>query len=486
MPASIDERIIEASKDHPYQEGCIFSARAPFSLPTSDLSKALHAGHHGCARIPYGLIYRNINFRILKAMTPFTLSAALKVEFWDPGTRAKRVGLLKLFDRRFMLNTRTWRKMAEWNPNNERAYRDAVHRGDAEAVILKRKLDTERDACTQRNKDLTGIELYSGQHIEEIIREGKEMDDNEGWEQDPKRVETSLQFDCLDMFATELRAYELLSHLQGFSIPKLLGTVAVPRPDFPEGLNSMESSEETPGVGNDTLGSQSGEIEDVFSPFYVIPGLLIEFLENSFTLKDIPVHTPQIDWSKIVSLVNDTNYRISQSPFLNRDVRPENVLIVKSQRLPPVISPKDKALYRKLASLTKLLLSCCKALRPSRPKVNSDTIIGPGFQSQVDYTIRIIDFGVGEFRGCHDDFSWLLQKASNHNPDHIGAGLAMKIILRRDFAYELPEQWDLEGAYDLFCRLGTADSRHLMDLQRIEANTEIELVHTRPQQTRSV
>ena len=478
MKPKYDDYVASASIGHPYTEGIVLSAFTPFSVPSTSLSRTLSSGKGACARLPIGLPQRKVEFRILKAFAPFTLSAALQVEYVDPGTNTRKLALLKLFDRRFQVNLRWYENIAQWDLNSESAYRGCVRDGVASARFLASKARDEAGTCLEVDHDYEAVcNIKNGNTRTAISGEESSWQQSEHtnaaaanvqWRDDPREAERYLQFRSLTDFATELRAYELFAHLQGHAIPKLLGTMCTNRIDNAPALDYLAGNDEHTRSSTDTLETPNSVDQDHSSLLLTIPGILLEFLEGSFTLSDIANRAPRSDWAEIVDLTTHAACQVEQTAFLNKDARPDNVLVLRTAKDSSVGPSKPLSLLRCLSM--KITNAFCHCILRRRPAILESALTDT--ESGTEYRTCIIDFGEGEFRRCIDDYSWLITRGINSWEESYA--MTMGTELGREHQHEIPLPDDNE-AYGIADRLDDIGKRELMDLQRADAEEEQEL-----------
>lgn len=475
MPRDFEERIAHTSQSHPYSNNIVLSTSTPFSVPTNELTTYLSSGNGECAKLPHGLPSRRINIRVLQAFTPFTLSVALKVQYEDPDTGAGRVALLKLFDRRFMTNVRFWKQLPDWTPESEHLYKEyALSESATEFQMTWKQLDDMQD-CPEVDRDLIRPDPDDQSDSDEE-EDTDEDDDFLQWKSDPRRVEALVQYESLMVFSRELRAYELMSHLQGKAIPKLLGTV---------GLNQLDgpSARETDLDGHD--GEESAGCprsstnyckDEEFSSFFTIPGLLLEFIDDSFTLSRLPSRVPRHDWLRVLNQVTTTAGSTVHTGFFNEDTRPDNVLLVQRRKPTPRIPENYDLSVKRRALGLETPDTECSILQRSRNKSIGERDKGVQ-EIDYEYEVRIIDFGSGSFRRCTSDYTWLIEKAAGN--EHLGASLTMETTLRREHGFECKIR-QYEEYYPIVHNLDAIGKREFIDLKKVEAETEEELPHWLP------
>lgn len=142
-----------------------------------------------------------INARIVKGLTPFTLSAVMVVQLSSPCPDLRGNILLKLYDRRFAASYRETLGIDPWTPQVETQYQQFVRCGDASTFIPKLRSDTN---C--------------------LDREG------ETW--DAAQNESFLDYEMWSLYETETGVYRRAHSLQGQEIPRLFLHVRLTSPGF--------------------------------------------------------------------------------------------------------------------------------------------------------------------------------------------------------------------------------------------------------------
>lgn len=403
----------------PYLPGATLYIRLSNSFDEHDFSLTSLRSFSGNFGQPFTRTSQETSVTIKHVYFPFTLSATMEVAFEDPMARRERRAFLKLYDRRFINNTREEHKLPSWTCDSERDYQETLTNGILRERMRRRQAEEEGDF------DPTDA---SGEH---------------DWKQNFSEIETHLHYEALTLFDCELRAYRLLSHLQGSSIPRLYGTVAVclHNQDQMPGYELMYQHTRSP-TSTISPDCSAGLIQDI-SPFNCVPGILLEFVEGSFNLSELTTHVPQQDWQKVVDLATDAAATVAETGFSNIDFRPDNVLVQKKSHIP------------------------------------NDDALTTG--KNHDYQCTIIDLAVGFFRRQGETDRELADRKSIG--EVCGIYEAMKFSLQEILGEDaFPPIWETQ--WDVWARrfkeMEEADVQELWQLEARRAETEEEVLCSPP------
>lgn len=230
---------------------------------------------------------RVLNAEILKSFQPFTMSVVLLVRIYCPALEIEGDFVLKLLDRRFMFGARRLQDMIEWSPQVEKSYRKFVL-SDQHAShynYVKRLM----------NEDRWGL-----------------LEEAEEW--DVARQETCIHALCHDLYESELETYHRLERLQGFDIPRLFGCVELLESDAWQDIGLIENTHHLTS-----------------SPSFV-PGLLLQYIPNAFSLEDIvvanpPPPAPRQSWQYIIDDAIRIVMLIRSHEIINSDDKCRNSLV---------------------------------------------------------------------------------------------------------------------------------------------------------------
>ena len=194
--------------------------------------------------------------------------------------RLETKAILKLYDWRFAIVLRRYRKAELWTPATEEIYKQYVLHGRADKLfeILDEPLDNEESGDDSDSDD------------EEKCDANLKMGQNEGF----------LHHHCGKIYSREVRAYESLRDLQEQIIPKFLAHVHLPSCDT--------------------------DIPQQFLKYFDIRGILIEYIEG-FNLSELEIKAPKSQWQVICDNAIDIVHLIGDHRILNNDVCPENFLV---------------------------------------------------------------------------------------------------------------------------------------------------------------
>lgn len=214
-----------------------------------------------------------IEAKILRLFQPFTLSCAMIVRIDDyPKLASEGSMVLKLFDRRFITEFRQIWNVDIWTPETEKEFRHFVNdsRSSKFLVDIKNDKGKKMSPCDMK--------MSAGQ--------------SEAW----------MNQTMLDLYNTEVKAYDTLSDVQGDVVPRLIGLVT-----------ASSSSSVSPGPLDQPT---------------AIPGILLQYIRG-FELKDIGKHAPKELWNGICQDAMQLLRATGERGILNLDVQVRNVIVKK-------------------------------------------------------------------------------------------------------------------------------------------------------------
>lgn len=290
--------------------------------------------------------------------------------------------ILKLCDRRFSKGLRDDYEAAEWAPDIEAAYVAFQNLPDDQRPEIRVADDFEGDSwhdgddsgnkSTGCDSDESGDEQDGGYKLTRRVS-------NEHWPAGHR--EAYLQKWCDKLYAQELEVYRNLADVQGEKIPILYGTVS---------------------VRDKTRRSQ--RIEQV-------QGLLMEYKNPSFPLRDIPERIPNRDlWHDIGKASVKLVQEIGDMGVLNRDIRLDNILVVPVQ---------------------------------DRASPNSSWELIPSFRQlelegeTESFKVFMIDFGIARIQG-EDETDEEFRKARRSQDEEGAIGYVLEQYLMRNAGGEKP------------------------------------------------
>ncbi|KAG9958953.1 hypothetical protein KCU61_g7886, partial [Aureobasidium melanogenum] len=225
-----------------------------------------------------------------------TLSCVMIIRFIDPPVfNETSECILKLLDRRFSTQAREDLELVSWTPELEQQFQDFVRNGDAEEFF------SYWDAEKEFDRD------WSAFHVA----------NHRKWS--PAKWEAYIQWQTIDLYEVEKKAYQLMAALQGVVVPKMLGEVVL---DLPAEAVKITSDGE---LDEDAKCTISEDINDNPS-VSVIPGLLLQFVDG-FELTDLHEHLPREHWQSVVDSSIATLRQIQACGILNYDANTRNFII---------------------------------------------------------------------------------------------------------------------------------------------------------------
>ena len=411
----------------PYQVGKTFYVRFHDSLVEPDF--AISAKKGGLVNgAPFEGTFHEVEMKITHVFTPFTLSAVMKVEYFDPRTQDSKVGLLKLFDRRFLNNEREEKSLGAWSLDKEHGFSKLVETGKAEELLRQWVQDDYGDAISRDPSNL-------------------EAADDE-WKNNPAMVECRLQYMALELFETELYAYKIFKHLQGTHVPQCVAPVvlceaAALRSDKASRIVDYHDDRKD-------IASKNEQQRVDLNLVTAIPGLLLEFVGDAFGLDQLMERVPQNDWKTVIDLVSSVFSDISRGAYRVDDIRPENALIT----------------------------AITKQVGPANGKAVIERI----------YKCRVVDFAIGDVRDSTDtDRDYMDIKSADIEARYLYDEMFLRVCREHEHLSEnwLPSfeetPWDFWGK--LSEQLTSANADWVWEMDARVADIEEEIICSKPAST---
>ncbi|CAO2649274.1 Nn.00g066590.m01.CDS01 [Neocucurbitaria sp. VM-36] len=250
-------------------------------------------------------IGKDVQVRIEKLYSPWTLSCVMEVSILNPQTNTTKA-VLKLYDWRHAAQLRKDNKIDSWTSEHETAYINFIHSGQAKDFLDKLRNDDDFE------------------------------EPEEGWNM--AENETYLYNTCTDMFRAETAVYKKLYAYQGKQIPNFFAPITLST----ESLNKQSSHHRevtsTEPSSSNSVSPEKDQVDtkafenELFRP----KGILIELIEG-FTLAGLNQHiAPKSSWQSIIDQAIQIVNLLSDHDILNEDVRASNILV----------SPRSNGLYR--------------------------------------------------------------------------------------------------------------------------------------------
>lgn len=229
-----------------------------------------------------------VNAQIIRAFTPFTLSAVMVVQLDSRVPRQQGHLVLKLFDRRFAAGYRKQLFIDPWTPQIEAQHQKFISDGGASHFL--QKLRTDENFLDREGDTWTAAE-------------------------DEAYIDHKIQ----SLYNAEKEVYQRAHKLQGRDIPRLLLDVA---------LSSSSSCS--------------------FSPGFRCPGILLEFIPG-FSLADMADHAPKDQWQYVGDEAIRILHAIADLGVLNKDVQRRSFIVRWDQhigRFRPVMIDFNLVVFR--------------------------------------------------------------------------------------------------------------------------------------------
>ena len=311
--------------------------------------------------------------------------------------------ILKLLDRRFADGMREQCEASEWTPELEAHFDsfNSIPEGDRPEIRVSGGFDG--DSWYDGNE---GTETTGHAHS----RDGSRTIPQERWS--PGHREAYLQKKCDRAYEMELQVYNQLRDIQGDQIPRLYATALVS------------------GVDGDKRAAPWAK------------GILMEYLADSFSLRDIPYNVPdQTLWQGIGEAAVKLVQQVGDLGVLNRDVRLDNILVVPvHSRLPREFQGFD----------------------PSSELLEEEHIrIQPLTNASQQFKLVMIDFGLARVQ-APDESDEEFRKARLSQDEEGAVGFVLEghlkkilkrsrnkeanILFRFKHSYRLRRYWDTDDA----------------------------------------
>lgn len=281
-------------KYYPYKPGTVIKVEFRPETLEHDIQDGQHAAS---SSLPKSEI---LSFTIIKTLSR-TLSCVLLVDLIPEKSISAANShlistsphILKLCERRFSDAHREEYNASPWTPAIE-----------AEYAVFKAIPESEKPHVSAENGDNsweydpgdtrghpTDIENTSGAGVQ------RKKIDPVDWSTGHR--EAYLEKHCEKLYKQEVEVYRALAEVQGDLVPRLYGTVTVPRKNK-QGRRRVRSR-----------------------------GMLIEYMRHSFSLRDIPEYIPdQERWQEIGNDAVRLVQEVGDMGVINKDVRLDNVLVV--------------------------------------------------------------------------------------------------------------------------------------------------------------
>lgn len=203
--------------------------------------------------------------------------------------------ILKLLDRRFSTQAREDLELASWTPELEQQFQDFVRNGNAEEFFSYWDAEKEFDRGWSA--------FFVANHRK--------------WS--PAKWEAYVQWQTIDMYEVEKKAYQLMAALQGVVVPEMLGEVVL---DLPAHAAEVDSDEKFDDGAKSTTSDDMNDNPSIS----IIPGLLLQFVDG-FELTDLHEHLPREHWQSVVDSCVTTLRQIQACGILNYDANTRNFII---------------------------------------------------------------------------------------------------------------------------------------------------------------
>ncbi|KAG9657778.1 hypothetical protein KCU95_g13549, partial [Aureobasidium melanogenum] len=225
-----------------------------------------------------------------------TLSCVMVIRFIEPPIfNGTSKCILKLLDRRFSTQAREDLELTSWTPELEQQFQDFIRDGDAEEFFSYWDAEKEFD---------------HGWSAFYVANHGK-------WS--AAKWEAYIQWQTIDLYETEKKAYQLMAALQGVAVPKMLGEVVL---DLSAEATKVNSDEELDEDAKSTTSDDKNDNPSVS----IIPGLLLQFVDG-FELTDLHEHLPREQWQSVVDSSITTLRQIQACGILNYDANTRNFIV---------------------------------------------------------------------------------------------------------------------------------------------------------------
>ncbi|KAL1841162.1 hypothetical protein VTK73DRAFT_3580 [Phialemonium thermophilum] len=204
-----------------------------------------------------------------------------------------RVAFLKLFDRRFVHQLRRDVGLEPWSDQIEQALQEGVRTGRIAAFLRRLHGDAQFREATQDEWDAAESEAF-------------------------------LDAELAGLFANEVATYAALRRCQGQVVPRLLAQITLD-------MGASRPPNPSPPVEDAPILPTSASTRPPPPPLQTVRGLLLDYLPG-FTLTSLTRHVPESAWQRTVDQALRLVHVLGDHDILNRDVRPDNFVVVPPQR----------------------------------------------------------------------------------------------------------------------------------------------------------
>ena len=276
-----------------------------------------------------------IQATIIEPLAPFTLSCALKVKVDHPHCGGELTAVLKLYDRRF-INLERYQDRHTWNPEKESHYRFHVLTGAVEADIHDQV--SWGDFLYRMEDDLNNKDEWYFKPHDDLFTTTCPHDNGSSCRRDAwctkfkdEKFEAFFQDFCWRNFNREKNAYKALESMQGTHVPRLFDTVVLTASPLEEGCKNSGPcrclEDDSDMEQYSCWRKEDDGLWDPLNPWLVVPGVLMEYIPDSFPLKELPNRAPRKYWQGIIDQTLEILHEVIPHPIANEDINLGNVLI---------------------------------------------------------------------------------------------------------------------------------------------------------------
>lgn len=220
--------------------------------------------------------------KITRVFEPFTLSCVMLVSLDPPVLGLNDQMVLKLFDRRFVVEFREMWNIDSWAPDIEPEFQQFVMDGSGSEFIKRLNADDE-------------------------------LVENEGGLWNTLQVEVWVHYRMLNFYNRETEVYHTLRHIQGRDISRIFASVNIP-------------------------GSPSSQFTDV-------PGILVEYIDG-FELYALEENSPTQIWQSVCEDAIRIVHLFGDRGILNQNVNVRHFIVQKGPEGTFKLSMIDFAMCR--------------------------------------------------------------------------------------------------------------------------------------------